>query len=295
MTARATYDFTGATALVTGGTSGIGHAIVSKLRDAGAAVTTTGRKPQAADYAVDLEGIEYRQLELTDRTGIRDLAGEFNTLDILVNNAGAIFAGGLDESTPDGFRATVDLNLFGPYELSIALHDALARSTAKGGASVVGLSSLSTVRAVPMVPAYGAAKKSGVLSMTRNFAMKWGSGPNPGQCRDRGLHRHPPDDVTGARPRLHRRAVRANPAGTARDTRRGRRGRDLPLHREQRLHHRIRRHRRRRLLRRLIQPTTRGDAMTAESVLSHPDTHELGTDPIPTGPLLPTRVLRGRT
>lgn len=173
MTTRANYDFSGATALVTGGTSGIGHAIVTKLRDAGAAVTTTGRKPQAADYEVDLDGITYRQLELTDRAGIQELAAGFNTLDILVNNAGAIFAGGLDESTPDGFRATVDLNLFGPFELTTALHDALAKSTAPGGASVVGLSSLSTVRAVPMVPAYGAAK-SGVLAMTRNFAMKWG-------------------------------------------------------------------------------------------------------------------------
>ena len=173
MTSRATYDFTGSTALVTGGTSGIGHAIATKLRDAGAAVTTTGRKPQAADYAVDLDGITYHQLELTDRAGIAELAGSFATLDILVNNAGAIFAGGMDESTPDGFRATVDLNLFGPFELTTALHDALARSAAPGGASVVGLSSLSTVRAVPMVPAYGAAK-SGVLAMTRNFAMKWG-------------------------------------------------------------------------------------------------------------------------
>ncbi|GAA2558444.1 SDR family NAD(P)-dependent oxidoreductase [Mycolicibacterium diernhoferi] len=173
MTARATYDFSGATALVTGGTSGIGHAIVTKLRDAGAAVTTTGRKPQATDYGIDLDGITYHQLELTDRTGIQGLAAEFSTLDILVNNAGAIFAGGMDESTPDGFRATVDLNLFGPFELTTALHGALAGSTSPGGASVVGLSSLSTVRAVPMVPAYGAAK-SGVLAMTRNFAMKWG-------------------------------------------------------------------------------------------------------------------------
>ncbi|BBZ36255.1 SDR family NAD(P)-dependent oxidoreductase [Mycolicibacterium confluentis] len=173
MTARATYDFTGTTALVTGGTSGIGHSIATKLRDAGATVTTTGRKPQAADYGVDLDGITYHQLELTDRAGIQELAAGFSTLDILVNNAGAIFAGGLDESTPDGFRATVDLNLFGPFELTTALYAALAKSAAPGGASVVGLSSLSTVRAVPMVPAYGAAK-SGVLAMTRNFAMKWG-------------------------------------------------------------------------------------------------------------------------
>lgn len=173
MTARATYDFTGATALVTGGTSGIGHSIATKLRDAGAKVTITGRKPQPEDYAVDLSGMTYRQLELSDRAGIQDLAGTFSTLDILVNNAGAIFAGGQDESTPDGFRATVDLNLFGPFELTTALHDALAKSTVAGGASVVGISSLSTVRAVPMVPAYGAAK-SGLLAMTRNFAMKWG-------------------------------------------------------------------------------------------------------------------------
>jgi len=172
MTNRATYDFTDATALITGGTSGIGHAIATKLRDAGAAVTITGRKPQPSDYATELAGMTYRQLELTDRAGIAELASDFTSLDILVNNAGGIFAGGMDESTPDGFRATVDQNLFGPYELTDALHNALANSTAAGGASVVGLTSLSTVRAIPMVPAYAAAK-SGMLAMTRNFAMKW--------------------------------------------------------------------------------------------------------------------------
>ena len=76
MTARATYDFTGSTALVTGGTSGIGHSIATKLRDAGATVTTTGRKPQAADYGVDLDGITYHQLEFTDRAGIQELAAD---------------------------------------------------------------------------------------------------------------------------------------------------------------------------------------------------------------------------
>jgi NAD(P)-dependent dehydrogenase (short-subunit alcohol dehydrogenase family) len=173
MTNCATYDFTGTTALVTGGTSGIGNSIATKLRDAGAAVTITGRKPQPNDYSTDLEGMTYYQLELTDRAAIEGLAGGFTGLDILVNNAGGIFAGGLDESTPEGFRATVDQNLFAPFELTTALHSALCKSTAAGGASVVGLTSLSTVLAVPMVPAYGAAK-SGMLAMTRNFAMKWG-------------------------------------------------------------------------------------------------------------------------
>ncbi len=66
MTNRASFDFTGATALVTGGTSGIGHATATLLRDCGAEVTITGTKPSTGDYDVDLGGMTYRQLSVTD-------------------------------------------------------------------------------------------------------------------------------------------------------------------------------------------------------------------------------------
>ncbi|SBS78034.1 3-oxoacyl-(Acyl-carrier-protein) reductase [uncultured Mycobacterium sp.] len=172
MTAQLSFDFTGTQALVTGATSGIGHAVAVLFRDAGADVIVTGTKPAAADYDTDLSGMTYRQLVLTDNASIDSLAQSISALDVLVNNAGANFPGGLDESTPEGFAASVALNLTGPYRLTVALRRALKTSTAAGGASVVNLASMSALRAVTMVPGYGAAK-SGVINVTRNLAVKW--------------------------------------------------------------------------------------------------------------------------
>ncbi|OBI23004.1 oxidoreductase [Mycobacterium sp. E2327] len=172
MTARVSFDFTGTTVLVTGGTSGIGHATATLFRDAGADVTITGTKPAAADYDTDLSGMAYRQLRITDPESVDALAQAFAGLDVLVNNAGANFPGGLDESKPDGFDASVALNLIGPYRLTVALYPALKSSTAAGGASVVNVASMSALRAVPLVPGYGAAK-AGVVCITRNLAVKW--------------------------------------------------------------------------------------------------------------------------
>ena len=172
MTATTRFDFTETTALVTGATSGIGHAVAVLFRDAGAEVTVTGTKPRAEDYDTDLTGMTYRQLVLTDNASIDAVAQSFSSLDVLVNNAGANFPGGLDESAPDGFAASVALNLTGPYRLTVALRKALRASTATGGASVVNLASMSALRAVPLVPGYGAAK-SGIVNVTRNLAVKW--------------------------------------------------------------------------------------------------------------------------
>lgn len=174
MTARITFDFSKTRALVTGGTSGIGHATALLLRDAGADVTVTGTRPTATDYDVDLSAMTYRQLVLTEPNSVDDVVASLPTLDVLVNNAGANFPGGLDESSPDGFNASVALNLTGPYRLLIGLHDNLAASSATGGASVVNLASMSALRAVTLVPGYGAAK-AGIVCLTRNLAVKWAS------------------------------------------------------------------------------------------------------------------------
>ena len=172
MTGRVSFDFTGTRALVTGGTSGIGHAVARLLCDAGATVTVTGTREAAADYDTDLAGLAYRRLILTDPDSVAAVASEITELDILINNAGANFPGGLDESDPDGFDASVALNLGGHYRLTVALHRALKASTARGGASVVNLASISALRAVTLVPGYSAAK-AGLINLTRNLAVKW--------------------------------------------------------------------------------------------------------------------------
>ncbi|OBI18191.1 SDR family NAD(P)-dependent oxidoreductase [Mycobacterium sp. E2497] len=172
MTARVSFDFTGTTALITGGTSGIGHATAVLFRDAGARVAVTGTKPAPDDYETDLSGMDYHRLQISDPESVDALARKFTRLDVLVNNAGANFPGGLDESKPDGFEASVALNLTGPYRLTVGLYRALKASTAAGGASVVNLTSMSALRAVPLVPGYGAAK-AGIICTTRNLAVKW--------------------------------------------------------------------------------------------------------------------------
>jgi 3-oxoacyl-[acyl-carrier protein] reductase len=172
MTARVSFDFTGTAALITGGTSGIGHATAVLFRDAGVEVTITGTKPSATEYDTDLSGMAYQQLQIADPDSVGQLAQRFTRLDVLVNNAGANFPGGLDESKPDGFDASVALNLTGPYRLTVGLYGALKASTAAGGASVVNLASMSALRAVTLVPGYGAAK-AGIICVTRNLAVKW--------------------------------------------------------------------------------------------------------------------------
>ncbi|BAD58241.1 SDR family NAD(P)-dependent oxidoreductase [Nocardia farcinica] len=174
MTARIQFDFTDTTVLVTGATSGIGHATARLFRDAGAQVIVTGTRGAADDYDTDLTGMRYRRLVLTEENSIAELAGSLTTLDVLINNAGANFPGGLDERTPEGFERSVLLNLTGTYRLAQALRGSLAGSTAAGGPCVVNLASMAALRAVPVVPGYGAAK-AGIINLTRNLAVTWAS------------------------------------------------------------------------------------------------------------------------
>jgi len=174
ITNRCSFDFTGATVLVTGGTSGIGHATASAFADAGAAVTITGTRagPEAyADDAVDLTRFAYAQVDTRDGDALDALAAGFDVLDVLVNNAGAVAPGG-DEWTPDGFGASLAVNLEGAMRLSVACHGALQASSMPGGASVVNVVSMSAFRAKPIVVGYASAK-AGLLALTQNLALQW--------------------------------------------------------------------------------------------------------------------------
>jgi NAD(P)-dependent dehydrogenase (short-subunit alcohol dehydrogenase family) len=172
MSNKVSFDFTGVSVLVTGGTSGIGYAISSAFADAGASVTVTGTRTSAADYDTELSRFAYKQLEMRDGDAVDALAASLGSLDVLVNNAGANFPDGLDEWSPEGFQASLAMNVEGAQRLSVRSREALAKSTMPGGASVVNVISMMTYRATTIVPGYSSSKAA-LLALTRNLALHW--------------------------------------------------------------------------------------------------------------------------
>jgi 3-oxoacyl-[acyl-carrier protein] reductase len=167
------FDYTGAVVLVTGGTSGLGAAIAAAYRTAGAEVTITGTRPGPGHYEADLDGYRYLQLDVEEDDGIDAVASALPRLDILVNNAGTMFAGTeLDEADPEIFARSVQIHLLSAQRLATRCRDMLAASKLPGGASVLGINSMTAFFGYEMVPGYGAGK-SGLLGLTRALAVSW--------------------------------------------------------------------------------------------------------------------------
>lgn len=165
------FDFAGARVLVTGGTSGIGHGVASAFAEAGAEVVITGRRESASEYDLDLGAFTYQRAEMTDPASLDALAAGIDQLDVLINNAGSNLAA-RDEWKPEVFAEAIHLHLMSGFRLSVSLKPLLAKSAIKGGGSIVNCASMSAIRAVPMVPGYGAAKAA-VVQMTLNMGVTW--------------------------------------------------------------------------------------------------------------------------
>lgn len=171
MTDRLSFDFSGTRVLVTGGSNGIGLEIAREFRAASADVVITGTRPAAADYDHDLSDFGYQAVDMRDGAALDALASSLGSLDVLVNNAG----GNLvvrDEWNPDTFEESVQINLFGAFRLAVRCKELLAKSALSGGGSVLNVASMSSFRAVPIVPGYGAAKAA-IVQMTKNLAVAW--------------------------------------------------------------------------------------------------------------------------
>ena len=164
-------DFTGKTALVVGGSSGIGNGIARAFRDRGARVHVTGTRQGPEAYAdddySDLTGMGYSQLDVGDQDAIAAFDPGLDRLDVLVESA-AIVLYKRQEFEPEGFRKVVDVNLNAVMEIGMKFHPLLKAS----GGSFIILGSVASFVAVPWQPAYSATKGA-IRTLTKSLAVAW--------------------------------------------------------------------------------------------------------------------------
>ena len=170
------FSLDGKTAVVIGGTSGIGEAIALAFAGRGANVVASSRSPERiAETAAALRdrGAETIEVpcDVTERDSLRTLRDEtlaaFDGIDILVTSASAISRSSLTDITEDEWSETIDVQLSGVYR-AIQL---FSRKMAAG--SIVNISSIAPQVAASNLPAYSAAK-GGVDALTRAAAKELG-------------------------------------------------------------------------------------------------------------------------
>src|SRR5690349_576847 len=167
----------GRTAFVTGGSRGIGKAIVKKLASQGAHVAFTYRATRGdADAVAQTTGAIAIEMEVTDRQSVSNAlemaAAKLGSLSILVNNAGINKPTDFDQLTDEDWDDILAVNLKGPFICSQA---ALPHMRRAGGGSIVHIGSVSGQYGGPRTAHY-AASKAGLISLSQviaRFGAKW--------------------------------------------------------------------------------------------------------------------------
>lgn len=164
-------SLTDRTALILGGSRGIGSAIVKRLAGEGAKTTFTySRSANAADDLAKAVGARAVQADSADRAAVARVIGEIGALDILVINAGILVIGDPLELDPGEVDRMIDVNVRGPYHAAVEG----ARKMNDGG-RIIFIGSVNGDR-VPFAggTAY-AFTKSAIQGMVRGFARDFGA------------------------------------------------------------------------------------------------------------------------
>jgi NAD(P)-dependent dehydrogenase (short-subunit alcohol dehydrogenase family) len=171
------FDLSGRTALVIGGTSGIGRAIALGLAEAGADVVASARRIQeVADAAAEIRERGSRTLEVCadvlDRSSLENLHAEtlatFGKVDILVNAAGATRRVPTLECPEEDWAAILETNLTGTLRACQIVAPGMVE---RGWGRIINIASLATFVAFCEVAAYGASK-AGVGALTKSLAVE---------------------------------------------------------------------------------------------------------------------------
>ena len=172
------FDLTSRTAVVIGGTSGIGRAIAHGLAQAGAAVVCSSRREEEVDKtAAEIEEYGTRTIrcssDVSSRESIERLLGdcvaEFGKVDILVNSAGRTKREPTIEQSEEDWNAILETNLNGTLRTCQIFG---RHMISNGYGRIINIASLSTFVSLFEVAAYSASKAA-VASLTKSLAIEW--------------------------------------------------------------------------------------------------------------------------
>jgi len=172
------FDLTGKTALVTGGTHGLGMAIATGLADAGASIIINDVFPEKLEtakkeYAEKGIQVHTYMLDVTDEKAVEQaipvMEKEVGPIDILVNNAGIIKRIPILEMKAEEFRQVIDIDLTGPFIMSKTVAKGMVE---RGHGKIINMCSMMSELGRNTVSAYAAAK-GGLKMLTKNMATEW--------------------------------------------------------------------------------------------------------------------------
>jgi NAD(P)-dependent dehydrogenase (short-subunit alcohol dehydrogenase family) len=174
------FSLTGRTALVTGGSRGIGRMIAAGFLSQGAKVYITSRKADACEAtAQELSPLGTcipLPADVSTMEGVRALteayAAREKSLDILVNNAGAAWGEDFDTFPEKGWDKVVDLNMKTPFFLTQALHALLKEAAGSRPAKVINISSIDGISVNTWETYSYTASKAGLLHLTKRMALR---------------------------------------------------------------------------------------------------------------------------
>ncbi len=179
MNIKNAFSLEGKTALVTGGSYGIGFAIASAYAAAGATIVFNDIKQESVDKGLEsykAQGINAKGYvcDVTDEEQVMEMIGrieqEVGAIDILVNNAGIIKRIPMCEMTAAEFRQVIDVDLNAPFIMSKAVIPGMIK---KGHGKIINICSMMSELGRETVSAYAAAK-GGLKMLTRNIASEYG-------------------------------------------------------------------------------------------------------------------------
>ena len=172
------WNLNGQTAVITGGTKGIGKATVLEFLELGARVLFTARnKEEVSNLEKELQDNGFEVYGLVSDVSVKDerqkivhwVQEKWQTLDVLVNNAGINIRKKALEYSEEEFQKVLNINLVAPFELSRELHPFLKKSKA---GTIINVASVAALQDVGTGTPYAMAK-SGLLQQTRSLAVEW--------------------------------------------------------------------------------------------------------------------------